>query len=262
MTPRSIFCKPAGAENYFDPQTRICWHLGREWCRDDHKECERFVFGRCRSGRRWFWAVTTWRPAGQDFEHFYGWEDTEELAETAVRAAIINKTNGRPAMAWPSHGIASDQLKELNKVKCAQRPPSDATDSKLIEYLYRFGPKRHQIIKKTARRIYYLKQEEYLDRHGEPTGEKHPNNIDDDPISHRIGFVDRQKLEATGEVHCLYASLESVIRHYRDDKPIDLRQLKAEMAAAHPDRGGSSAAFIAAREKYQAALRTSRKSML
>jgi hypothetical protein len=36
---------------------------------------------------------------------------------------------------------------------------------------------------------------------------------------------------------------------YRDRVP-DLRKLKATVAAAHPDRGGSSAAFIEARFHY------------
>jgi hypothetical protein len=36
---------------------------------------------------------------------------------------------------------------------------------------------------------------------------------------------------------------------------IDLRELKAAMAAAHPDKGGSSAAFIVARAAYEMALR-------
>jgi hypothetical protein len=35
-----------------------------------------------------------------------------------------------------------------------------------------------------------------------------------------------------------------------------LRQLKAEMAAAHPDRGGTSEAFIKARQRYLVAKRT------
>jgi hypothetical protein len=34
-----------------------------------------------------------------------------------------------------------------------------------------------------------------------------------------------------------------------------LRQLKAEMAAAHPDRGGTSEAFIKARQRYLVAKR-------
>jgi hypothetical protein len=35
-----------------------------------------------------------------------------------------------------------------------------------------------------------------------------------------------------------------------------LRRLKAEMAAAHPDRGGSSEDFIRARQRYLAAKQT------
>jgi hypothetical protein len=31
----------------------------------------------------------------------------------------------------------------------------------------------------------------------------------------------------------------------------DLNQLKSEMAAAHPDRGGTDEAFIAARRRYE-----------
>jgi hypothetical protein len=36
-------------------------------------------------------------------------------------------------------------------------------------------------------------------------------------------------------------------------EPPDLKQLKAAMAAAHPNRGGSSEAFIKARCEYEAA---------
>jgi hypothetical protein len=43
-------------------------------------------------------------------------------------------------------------------------------------------------------------------------------------------------------------------KQYCDRVP-DLHKLKAEMAAAHPDRGGSSAAFIEARSRYVAARR-------
>jgi hypothetical protein len=34
----------------------------------------------------------------------------------------------------------------------------------------------------------------------------------------------------------------------------DIRRLRLEMAAAHPDRGGSNEEFRAARERYEAAL--------
>jgi hypothetical protein len=261
MTPRSIFSRPAGSPNYFDPETRICWHIGQQWCRDDHKNEPHFSFGRCRSGQRWFWVVHDWRATVrrgevQDADYNQGWEDTEQLAEAAVRAAITSRANGQPAMASLSHGTASGRLKDLNKVKRAQRPPSDSTDSKRIEYLYGTGLCRFQIIKKTRRRIFYLKQGEYINQHGEPTGDLEYPSWERDYDS--VGFIDRQKLEATGKVQYLYASLQDYLDEWRRgdiSPPPDLRQLKAEMAAAHPDRGGSNTAFIAARERYLGALR-------
>jgi hypothetical protein len=45
----------------------------------------------------------------------------------------------------------------------------------------------------------------------------------------------------------------------KQEAPVSLAELKAEMAAAHPDRGGSSAAFIAAKERYDAARRQMRR---
>jgi hypothetical protein len=41
-----------------------------------------------------------------------------------------------------------------------------------------------------------------------------------------------------------------------DSEASRLRQLKAEMAAAHPDHGGTSEAFIAARQRYVDAKRS------
>jgi hypothetical protein len=128
-------------------------------------------------------------------------------------------------------------------------------------------PVRFRIVKKTAKRVYYLLKEEEIDQYGRPVEHefvRHTSDRDND-----IGFVDRQKLEATGEVYnhgrhwCyadfhLHVSLESLLGRFRRYQPQpvdDLRKLKAEMAAAHPDRGGSSATFIAARQAYVAARR-------
>ena len=47
-------------------------------------------------------------------------------------------------------------------------------------------------------------------------------------------------------------------REPEEPAPPDLRELKAAMAAAHPDKGGSSAAFIAARAAYVAIRRRAR----
>jgi hypothetical protein len=61
----------------------------------------------------------------------------------------------------------------------------------------------------------------------------------------------------------LWASLENMVGYYtrHDSKPIEpsnLAALKAAMAAAHPDHGGSNAAFITAREAYVTARRQAR----
>lgn len=141
---RSIFSSPAGCPDFFDPETNICWHIGSGWgrhrCHTNHRECKQdlFHFGRCRSGQRWFWVVNNFTAMLREEPGTWcqGWEDTEGLAENAVRAAIARLANGRSVVATLSHGSAYDRLKNLNKVKRQQRPPSDATNSKRIEYLY------------------------------------------------------------------------------------------------------------------------------
>jgi hypothetical protein len=235
-------------------------------------EC-RFAYGRCRSGRRWFWRVHSY--TGEDNLDEYGWADTEEQARLDGTAAIKRFAAGRRGIVYDKHGFASYKLKKINTEKRKARPASDAKDSKVVEYLYGYSsggedfpgsPVRFRITKKTAKRIYYLQEEELIDKHGDPVGYRHirsTSSYDDD-----IGFVDRQKLEATGEVYnrgrhwCyadfhLYASLEGLLGRFgSEQQPVDdLHKLKAEMAAAHPDRGGSSAAFIAARQAYVAARR-------
>ena len=98
-----------------------------------------------------------------------------------------------------------------------------------------------RITKKTAKRIYYVASEGW---------EPRP----------RIGFVDRQRIEADGEIYLrnrhwsapdfhLYLSAPTI---EQPAKP-DLATLRAEMAAAHPDRGGTDEQFIAARARYERA---------
>lgn len=105
------------------------------------------------------------------------------------------------------------------------------------------GPRvvQFRITKKTAKRIYYVSSADW---------EPRP----------RIGFVDRQRIETDGEIYLhsrhwsdpqfhLYLSPPDL---QRQEQP-DLAQLKSEMAAAHPDRGGSEESFIAARSRYEQA---------
>ncbi len=91
---------------------------------------------------------------------------------------------------------------------------------------------RHEITKKTAKRIYFT----YC------TG--HP------------GFVDRQRIEADGEIfhaaamRLLYLASPEIPQR---QKPQSLGELRKAMADAHPDRGGTGEAFIAARARYEKA---------
>ena len=92
----------------------------------------------------------------------------------------------------------------------------------------------HPITKKTAKRIYFTYS----------TG------------GHRPGYVDRQQLEAAGEIYHGYTRRRlHLIRPETPQRPArsSLTELKQAMADAHPDRGGNDEAFIAARRRYEAA---------
>ena len=98
-----------------------------------------------------------------------------------------------------------------------------------------------RIAKRTAQRVYYVRDEAF------------------GPYKARLGFIDRQRLEADGQAytrrfghpdHCLHLEPPDVDAWRR--KP-SLGELKQQMADAHPDRGGSDETFIAARQRYQRA---------
>jgi hypothetical protein len=90
---------------------------------------------------------------------------------------------------------------------------------------------RHEITRKTAKRIHFT-------------------------FRGRPAFVDRQQIEANSEIfyrpaaRTLYLT-EPDIPHR--PKPPSLPELRKAMADAHPDRGGSDEAFIAARQRYESA---------
>ena len=116
-----------------------------------------------------------------------------------------------------------------------------------VEYLYELwdanwddGPlgnyqiRRHPITKKTTKRIYFT----YLNG--------------------RSGFVDRQQIEADGEIYHGYTRRRLHLTPPEipsRPKPPSLPELRKAMADAHPDRGGTDEAFIAARQRYEAAAR-------
>jgi hypothetical protein len=165
----------------YDPETGICWQFhnkgDQSWrckcpvcsdgCRDHY---DWTWFGRCRSGKRWFWAASL----NISDKKRHGWANTEELATAAAMAAVrdFRAAISKPLKAIFVQQTASWTLKELNKAKRAAQPASGATDSKRVEYLYGYsgysrGLSRFQIVKKTKKRIYYLRLGESIDEFGE-----------------------------------------------------------------------------------------------
>ena len=275
----------------YDPATGICWQFRNKGDCHLHLRCQcpahasRFgertlaYFGRCRSGRRWFWSAQTF--ACEQAAH--GFADTEAAAFDDAMAAVRGFRNGQPLIATVYHDWTRRALKDLDKAKWATRPPSDAKDSRTVEYLYsgewsddelldskRFlSLRRFQITKRTAKRIYYLRKAEPINEHGEPIDYGNIRSTTD--WDDNIGFIDRANLEAEGHLYSshtwhpdwhLHASLAGLLADLRRHEPtetVDLGALKAAMAAAHPDKGGSSAAFIEARAKYVTARRAIRR---
>lgn len=96
---------------------------------------------------------------------------------------------------------------------------------------------RHPVEKRTPKRIYFA---------------------DGQGPGRRRFIVDRATLEADGKAYCaslrafVYAA-EPPMPAWSVSQPADLKALKAEMAAAHPDVGGDAETFRKARERYVSA---------
>lgn len=204
-------------------------------------------WGRCRSGRRWFWTANEY-----DGEQIHGWADTPNDASSQANAAALKLAAGRYANIHVLHGTATQQLKKLNVAKRIAKAPKSARTGAVpppnpVGYLYGIKPGcyaldditwipgevvQFPITKKTAKRIYYQR----------PRGS----------FEWESGYVDRQELEAHGSAHVphwllLFAEPPEIPK----PAPVPgLKELKAAMADAHPDRGGTDEAFIAARDRY------------
>ncbi|WP_399554190.1 hypothetical protein OG582_40395 (plasmid) [Streptomyces anulatus] len=90
---------------------------------------------------------------------------------------------------------------------------------------------RYEITKKTPKRIYFV-------------------------MNGRSGFVDRPRIEADGEILHGYTRRRLHLNPPEipsQRKSPSLPELKQAMADAHPDRGGTDEAFIAARARYERA---------
>ena len=197
-------------------------------------------------------------PDGLPSQH--GWSDSEAQACNDACSAIARMAGDRAAYVSVHHGYASHDLKKLNAEKRRAKPPSNAKGSRVIEYLYSGLGERHRTVKRTKQRVYYLKGGEDIDEHGEPIVNPYHMRSDDE-----VGFITLTKLKkgSASGFRWLYPSLEEMLVEKRRYRRVELEQpdlaaLKAAMVQAHPDRGGSSAAFIEARQRYVAARRACR----
>ena len=161
----------------------------------DHRNDIHASYGRCRSGRRWFWHVHAFDRITRESRDQHGWSDDEDQALADARSAVAQIAGDRPAFAYAAHGCANEALKDLNKARRLAQPPSDAKGSRVVEYLYGQNRNGHdckfQILKKTKQRIYYA---------GRPIfAEDDYSNIRDFTEC-PVRFVNRQKLERDGEI--------------------------------------------------------------
>ncbi|MFI8265328.1 hypothetical protein [Streptomyces sp. NPDC085665] len=218
-------------------------------------ETELVLWGRCRSGSRWFWAARWYDDVGGQEHTEHGWSDREPDALRLGEAAGRRIAGHRPVTLIARHGTAASVLKSLNTVNRRAKPSTGGQAADPVEYLYAVdaGGEHNdftaevvafRITRRTARRVYYVRDE----RRGEPV----------------LGFVDRQALEADGQVRraakyafepytTLYAAPPDLARNQGGAQQVDLTVLKQRMKQAHPDVGGTDAEFIAARDAYERA---------
>jgi hypothetical protein len=230
--------------------TGICWQFrnkddsarGRCPCpahRAGPRKRELAYFGRCRSGKKWFWLANA--GLGRHLKH--GFADDEDTAIAAAMLAVREfHVLGGLMLAFMRHDGARDTLKEINQAKRATRQAANSK-SRPVEYLYggqwdsmddRPVFYRFPITRRTARRVYYLRDGEEIDAQGEPI----PDGIIKVIGRGEVGYVDRGKLEAEGQVYSaskpwrpdwtLYATLEGLLADRRRDEPepADLAALK------------------------------------
>jgi hypothetical protein len=175
----------------------VCWH-GDGRGQDGHKcpgqgpDGMLCTYGRCRSGRRWFWAweCYDWR-GGQDEIGGHGWAATEDEALQAARSSIESAAAGRHALAYVRQSVAPRVLKSVNAAKRRARPPSGEKNAQPVQYLYEpwswydDDGKTHKgiseipIVKKTPKRIYY----------------DHTSRWDKQDDMVTLGYIDRSEFE-------------------------------------------------------------------
>jgi hypothetical protein len=280
--------------------SQVCWHGDGQMPRghDCGSAADRmlWIYGRCRSGGRWFWAAScSHRQRGRDEELLeHGWADSEDDALGRARNAIECAAAGRPALAILQQRAAYRALKQVNSAKRKARPPSGAAGAGVVEYLYgtvHYWPEMSgepevrevvpfRITRKTPKRIYYVRSERHWPGEDPATGYVSRQGLESDTrcgsdACARRGWCEHG--DAPGEIRTrnyhdadyhLFATRKAAEEYLfsadrererqRQEAGPELRRLRMEMANAHPDRGGTNEGFMAARKRYEEALQGSR----
>lgn len=241
------------------------------------------VWGRCPGAGRWFWTAHIVGGANR-----YGWAPNRNEAARKANAAAVLLAAGQYATIRISDDAAKMKLAAVTaakqaKAKAEHKERATTGDDTANLWAIAFGYYDHiahqwihskvvrlPVTKRTPKRIYFLRSSE--------------------PGEYETGYVDRELIETTGWAYYhrfdkIYAEppklpndkpfipppfnpgsyadsdpymdrLQEAIVRLRQDRALpDLKVLKQAMADAHPDRGGTSEAFIAARERYVTAKR-------
>ena len=219
------------------------------------------VWGRCRDAQRWFWSAHIIGGAGE-----HGWAKDRNTAATRANAAAVKLAAGQYATIRVDDQAAEIKLAAVraarqSKAKTEEQQHAAADDGANLWAIeagfYDFAARqwvhsrlvRLPIVKRTAKRIFFLRSSE--------------------PGEYEQGYVDRQQFEAQGWVwSSRYDKIYATPPKVPADEPlippsfagsyraatvpadVELKRLKAAMANAHPDRGGTDAEFIAARRRY------------
>ncbi|WP_042400334.1 hypothetical protein [Streptacidiphilus carbonis] len=220
------------------------------------------IWGRCPGGGRWFWTA---RIVGGEDRH--GWaSNRNDAARKANRAAVLLAV-GQYASIRINDDDAELKLAAVIAEKHAQAKAEDkkrtaAGETPVNLYAVERGYYDHgachwvhsrivrlPVTKTTPRRIYFLRSSE--------------------PGEYERGYIDRQDFEARGWVYSSrYNKIYAKPPELPNDKPfipppfrseypyapvseLELKRLKIAMRDAHPDKGGSSEAFIKARAEYE-----------
>lgn len=225
-----------------------------------HQQDTRPAFSRCRSGRRWFWVVTTGlfeEPRAEGYA---------ETADDALTAAVNQVGEVQTVGNWRAQGVLRQRKAEERRKKMTAEQSAHR-----LEFVYEMCGRdcfdRHRIVRRTKKRI-FVELDSYSD------SRKLSGDWWDWDISTVV--FDRAEFEREGKVWCrrlrcfLYASQEVYLEERgaeavpecfaalgvgTDATAADVKRAYRRLAKDHhPDNGGDPNEFKRVRRFYEEAM--------